>query len=87
MPNYMNNNENRAKLQVKARKKQYEVGESGRKAVTLDKRQLKELKKISVEFEMPDKDILKLAVDVLIHKYQRLSTNELDEFGIKVLFD
>lgn len=69
------------------RRKQYETPSSGRVAVTLDKRQLKEFKKIGVEFEMSEKEVLKLAVDLLITKFQRLSTSELDERGKAALFD
>ena len=55
-----------------ARSKAHITPESGRLAVTLDKRQLKEFKKIGIEFEMDNKAVMQLAVDLLIKTYQNL---------------
>ncbi len=59
--------------------------ESGRLTITLNKRQLKEFKKMSIEFEMSIDDLLQVAVDSFINKYQTVSTDQLDKKGIKSL--
>lgn len=59
--------------------------ESGRMAVNLTKRQLKEFKKMSIEFETSIDDLLQMAVDAFIQKYQDLSADEIDSKGIKSL--
>ncbi|MGE0087172.1 MAG: hypothetical protein AB7S75_22435 [Desulfococcaceae bacterium] len=56
--------------------------ESGRMTITLNKRQLKEFKKMSIEFEMSAEDILQIAVDSFIEKYQKISAEEIDKKGI-----
>jgi hypothetical protein len=54
-------------------------------AVNLTKRQLKEFKKMSIEFETSIDDLLQMAVDAFIQKYQDLSADEIDSKGIKSL--
>ena len=61
--------------------------ESGRYAITLNKDQLKWIKKMSIDFEIPIKKILPLAVDSMINKYQSLSLGEIEENGIKSLIE
>jgi hypothetical protein len=56
--------------------------ESGRICVNLKKRQIKELKKIAVEFEISEKEVMKLAVDMLIKTYQSLPQETIDKDGI-----
>jgi hypothetical protein len=59
--------------------------ESGRVCVNLKKRQIKELKKIAVEFEISEKEVMKLAVDMLIKTYQSLPQETIDKDGIKAI--
>ncbi|MEZ4526665.1 MAG: hypothetical protein R2941_12155 [Desulfobacterales bacterium] len=59
--------------------------ESGRMTITLNKRQLKEFKKMSIEFEMSAEDILQIAVDSFIERYQKISAEEMDRKGIGAL--
>jgi len=59
--------------------------ESGRVCVNLTKRQIKELKKIAVEFEISEKEVMKLAVDMLIKTYQSLPQDTIDKEGIKAI--
>ena len=61
--------------------------ESGRLTITLNKRQLKEFKKMSVEFEMSVNEILQIAIDAFIQKYQNLTTDQIDKKGINSLFE
>ena len=61
--------------------------ESGRIGINLSKRQLKEFKKMSIEFEMTIDDILQVAVDVFIQKYQNLTTDEIDKKGLNSLIE
>ncbi|OQW99076.1 MAG: hypothetical protein BWK80_63500 [Desulfobacteraceae bacterium IS3] len=61
--------------------------ESGRLTVTLNKRQLKEFKKMSIEFEMSIDELLQIAVDVFIQKYQGIKPEQIDKKGIKSLFE
>ncbi len=61
--------------------------ESGRLTVTLNKRQLKEFKKMSIEFEMSIDELLQIAVDVFIQKYQSLNSEQIDKKGINSLFE
>ncbi|MEE4356827.1 MAG: hypothetical protein V2I97_10175 [Desulfococcaceae bacterium] len=67
------------------RSKFHVTPESGRISVTLNKRQLKEFKKMSIEFELSVDDILQIAVDAFIEKYQNKTTDELDQKGIDSL--
>lgn len=69
------------------RRKSYETPSSGRMAHTFNQRQLKEIKKIAIEFEMPEKDVFGLAVDLLIHRFGKLTTEQLDEKGKDALFE
>jgi hypothetical protein len=59
--------------------------ESGRVCVNLNKRQIKELKKIAVEFEISEKEVMKLAVDMLIKTYQSIPQEAIDKDGIKAV--
>ncbi|ETR71304.1 MAG: hypothetical protein OMM_08207 [Candidatus Magnetoglobus multicellularis str. Araruama] len=59
--------------------------ESGRVCVNLNKRQIKELKKIAVEFEISEKEVMKLAVDMLIKTYQSLPQDTIDNEGIRAI--
>ncbi len=61
--------------------------ESGRLSVTLNKRQLKEFKKMSIEFEMSIDEILQIAIDVFIKKYQNTNYEQIDQKGVNSLFD
>ncbi len=61
--------------------------ESGRLAVTLNKRQLKEFKKMSIEFEMSIDELLQIAVDVFIQKYQNIKPEQIDKKGVKSMFE
>ncbi len=68
-----------------ARSKYHVTPESGRIAINLNKRQLKELKKMTIEFEMSVEDILQIAVDAFIHKYQSTSCDQIDRDGIAAI--
>ncbi len=68
------------------RTKYHITPESGRLTVTLNKRQLKEFKKMSIEFEMSVDELFQIAVDVFIKKYNSLNYEKLDKKGIKALF-
>jgi len=59
--------------------------ESGRVCVNLKKRQIKELKKIAVEFEISEKEVMKLAVDMLIKTFQSLPQEVIDKEGVKAI--
>lgn len=61
--------------------------ESGRLTITLNKRQLKEFKKMSIEFEMSIDQLLQVAVDSFIEKYQSISSDQIDKKGINALTD
>lgn len=61
--------------------------ESGRYAVTLNKDQLKWVKKMSIDFEVPIKKILPLSIDYMINRYKGLSIDEIEKKGIKALMN
>ena len=61
--------------------------ESGRYAITLSKEQLKWIKKMSIDFEVPIKKLLPLAIDSMIIKYQKLSFEEIDKNGINTIIN
>ncbi len=61
--------------------------ESGRYAITLDKEQLKWVKKMSIDFEIPIKKLLPLAVDTMIKRYQELDIEDIEKNGIKMIID
>jgi hypothetical protein len=69
------------------RTKYHITPESGRLAVTLNKRQLKEFKKMSIEFEMSVDELLQIAVDVFIQKYQNTASDQIDKKGVDSLFE
>jgi hypothetical protein len=66
-----------------ARTKYHITPESGRLSITLNKRQLKEFKKMSIEFEMSIDDILQIAVENFIQKYNNISVEQMDKEGLK----
>ncbi|AOY58920.1 MULTISPECIES: hypothetical protein [Desulfococcus] len=68
-----------------ARTKYHITPESGRLSVTLNKRQLKEFKKMSIEFETSIDDILQMAIETFIKKYNDISIDEMDEIGLKAM--
>jgi len=70
-----------------ARTKFHVTPESGRMAITLNKRQLKEFKKMAIEFEMSMDDILQIAVDAFIKRYQSIESEKLDKKGIESLLE
>lgn len=61
--------------------------ETGRYAVTLSKDQLKWVKKMSIDFEIPIKKLLPLAIDSMINRYQKLTLDEIEKEGIKSILD
>lgn len=69
-----------------ARTKFHITPESGRLCISLDKRQLKEFKKMSIEFEMTLEEILQVAVDMFIKRYQNVTSDQIDKYGIKSMF-
>jgi hypothetical protein len=69
------------------RVKYHVTPESGRIAITLNKRQLKEFKKMTIEFETSIEDLVQIAVDSFIKKYQNLSSEEIDTKGIQTLIE
>lgn len=70
-----------------ARTKFHVTPESGRMAITLNKRQLKEFKKMAIEFEMSIDDILQIAVDSFIKRYQSIESEKIDKKGIESLLE
>ncbi len=70
-----------------ARTKFHVTPETGKLSITLNKRQLKEFKKMSVEFELSVDDILQIAVDAFIQKYQSTPTEKIDRKGIEALLE
>lgn len=70
-----------------ARTKFHVTPESGRLCVTLSKRQLKEFKKMSIEFECSVDDMLEVAVDLLIKRYHKINSDQIDKKGVNSLFD
>jgi len=70
-----------------ARTKFHVTPESGRISITLNKRQLKEFKKMSIEFEVSTDELLQIAVDSFIKKYQTTSIDEIDKNGIKSMIE
>ena len=70
-----------------ARTKFHITPESGRLSISLTKRQIKEFKKMSIEFEMSVDEILQVAVDVFIKKYQNISADMIDEKGIASMYE
>lgn len=70
-----------------ARTKFHITPETGRLSITLNKRQLKEFKKMSIEFEMSVDELLRVAVDVFIKKYHHLTSDQIDKKGVELLLE
>ncbi len=70
-----------------ARTKFHVTPESGRMTITLNKRQLKEFKKMAIEFEVSTDELLQIAVDSFIKKYQETSTEEMDQKGLEAVLE
>jgi len=70
-----------------ARTKYHITPESGRLSVTLNKRQLKEFKKMSIEFEMSIDNILQIAVESFIKRYNDITIDQMDENGLNILIE
>lgn len=68
-----------------ARTKYHVTPESGRLSVTLNKRQLKEFKKMSIEFELSIDDMLQVAIESFIKRYNDMSMDDMEKNGIKSL--
>lgn len=68
-----------------ARTKYHITPESGRLSVTLNKRQLKEFKKMSIEFEMSIDDILQIAIETFIKKYNDITIEQMDNAGLNAI--
>ncbi len=68
-----------------ARSKFHITPETGRLSITLNKRQLKEFKKMSIEFEVSMDEMLQIAVDAFIRRYQEIPADEIDKKGIQAL--
>jgi len=58
----------------------------GRLFVNVEKKKLKELKKIAIDLEIPIDDILLLAVDVFIHNFNHAPLDEFEKKGAKIFF-
>lgn len=61
--------------------------ESGRYAVTLSKDQLKWIKKMSIDFEVPIKKLLPLSIDYMISRYKELSLDDIEKKGINAIME
>lgn len=70
-----------------ARTKYHVTPESGRLSVTLNKRQLKEFKKMSIEFELSIDDMLQVAIESFIKRYNDMSIDDMEKNGIKSFLD
>ncbi len=55
--------------------------------VTTDKKKLKTLKKCAIDLEIEVDDVLSLSLDVLIHHYERCSSDEIEEKGRAIFFE
>lgn len=70
-----------------ARTKYHITPESGRLSVTLNKRQLKEFKKMSIEFELSIDEMLQVAIESFIKRYNDMSMDDMEKNGIKSLLE
>ncbi|WP_373501106.1 hypothetical protein [Desulfococcus sp.] len=70
-----------------ARTKYHITPESGRLSVTLNKRQLKEFKKMSIEFELSIEDMLQVAIESFIKRYNDMSMDDMEKNGIKSILE
>lgn len=70
-----------------ARTKYHVTPDSGRLSVTLNKRQLKEFKKMSIEFELSIDDMLQVAIESFIKRYNDMSVEDMESNGIKSLLE
>ena len=61
--------------------KHHIIPETSRVCVTLGASEIKELRKIGIDLEMPDQDVLHLAVRVLIERYRQLSPEIIQKRG------
>lgn len=61
--------------------KHHIIPETSRVCVTLGASEIKELRKIGIDLEMPDQDVLHLAVRVLIDRYRQLSPEIIQKRG------
>lgn len=68
-----------------ARTKYHITPESGKMAITLSKRQIKEFKKMSIEFELSVDDLLQMAIESFIRRYQNVSLEVIDKKGIEAI--
>ena len=70
-----------------ARTKFHITPESGRLSITLNKRQLKEFKKMSIEFEISIDEILQIAVESFIKRYHNTSIDQLDKSELNSILE
>lgn len=55
--------------------------------VMTDKKKLKVLKKCAIDLEIEVDDVLDLALDILIHHYEKIGGDEIEEKGRAVFFE
>lgn len=84
-----NLDENNAAISVqraKGRMKEHQTPEKLRIAATYDKKRLQIIKVVSTLLEIPKEDVLLLAVDIMAHKYQKLTPTDIFEEGKDAFF-
>jgi hypothetical protein len=62
-------------------KKGFMVPATSRLCTVVDSREIKEVRKIGIDLEIPDSDVLRLAVQVLIERYRQISTESISLKG------
>lgn len=50
--------------------KWHEIPETSRVCTTLDSQQIKDIRKLSIDLECPENDVIKLAVQIILNKYR-----------------
>lgn len=69
-----------------SRKKRYVIPETTRLSTTLNHNTVKELRKIGIDLEMSDVEVMDLAIQFLIKSYQKAPREAISEKGA-IVFD
>ena len=50
--------------------KWHPIPETSRISITLDSQQIKEVRKLAIDLECPENDVIKLAIQIILDKYR-----------------
>jgi hypothetical protein len=69
--------------EIMARSKLHVVPKTSRLCITCNVEEIKEIRKLAIDLEIPEREVLRLALRCLIERYRDTSPQEIMEKGIQ----